>query len=291
MKAWTLDVAFLPAAEILLPSGALVFRRPTPPHWPNFPTMPHRIISDHPLGEDRRNGPGGFTLIELLVVIAVIAILAALIFPVVGMVRRKSDQTTSMNNLRRWGAALAASLVDNNNTMPWQGQPVTLDDEEAWYNRLAVYAGVQPFSAMKAGQFPRAGDKSIWINPAVPTSVNAIYDPYLFCYSMNAFLSTPTERTLSMSLVERPSATVFMADKNDDVTDCHPSYIKAYHGSGDITTDPNNAAHFLFCDGHVALVPRKDFDPDFGSQSMQDYPPDPNFTFAPYTGTGEPYDE
>ena len=250
--------------------------------------MPHCFIFPHPPRRNCRDGSGGFTLVELLVVIVVIAILAALIFPVAGIVRRKGQQTASMNNLRQWGAALAASLSDNNNFMPWPGQPVTRSDGDAWYNRLPAYVGAQPFSAMKAGQFPRAGQKSVWINPAVPPAVNADYNPYLFCYAMNAFLSTPTERTLSMSRVERPAATVFMADKNDDIADCHPSYIKAYYGSGDLTTDPNNAAHFLFCDGHVALVARKGFDPEFGSQSMQDNPPDSSFTFSPYTVTVDP---
>lgn len=246
--------------------------------------MPHCFAFRRPSLRDLHRGRRGFTLVELLVVIVVIAILAAVIIPVAGIVRRRGDQTTSMNNLRQWGAALAASLSDNNNVMPWPGQPIARTDTAAWYNRLPGYLGAKPFSVLTAGEFPRAGEKSIWINPAVPASVNAEYTPYLFCYAMNAFLSTPTERTLSMSRVERPSATVFMCDKNDDIADCHPSYIKAYHGTGDINSDPDNSAHFLFCDGHVALVARRDFDPEYGSQSMQDFPPDTSFTFAPYTG-------
>ncbi len=46
----------------------------------------------------------------------------------------------------------------------------------------------------------------------------------------------------------------------------------------------------IFCSatGHVALVARKDFDPEFGAQSMQDNPPDSSFTFSPYTVTVDP---
>ena len=252
--------------------------------------MTHRFFSNRPPRTARRNELGGFTLIELLVVISIIAVLAALIFPAFGMMRRKANQTTSMNNLHQWGVALASSLGEHNNFMPSPGQPVAPSDADAWYNRLPVYAGVKPFSAMGKDEFPRAGEKSIWINPSVPKSVNVKYRPFLFCYAMNAFLSTETEPALSMSVVERPSVTVFMADKNDGIADCHPSYIKAYYGSDNITKDPNNLAHFLFCDGHVALVARRDFDPDFGSQSMADSPPDPGFTFAPYAGTGEDWE-
>ena len=52
----------------------------------------------------------GFTLIELLVVIVIIAILAALVMPAFASVKRKGQQTASINNLRQWGAALAASF-------------------------------------------------------------------------------------------------------------------------------------------------------------------------------------
>lgn len=74
-------------------------------------------------GQDfrRKPSPGegrGFTLIELLVVIAVIAILAAILFPVFAQARDKARQAVCLSNLRQIGSALAMYLQDHDERLP-----------------------------------------------------------------------------------------------------------------------------------------------------------------------------
>ena len=56
----------------------------------------------------------GFTLIELLTVIAIIAILAAILIPVVGSVRRSAQAAKCTSNLRQIGSATFLYLNDHN---------------------------------------------------------------------------------------------------------------------------------------------------------------------------------
>jgi len=60
----------------------------------------------------------GFTLIELLVVVAIIAILAAILFPVFARVREKARQTSCMNNARQMIVAVQMAAQDANQKYP-----------------------------------------------------------------------------------------------------------------------------------------------------------------------------
>src|SRR5207244_1051810 len=80
----------------------------------------------------------GFTLIELLVVIAVIAILAAILFPVFAQARAKARQAACLSNLRQIGVALGMYVQDYDEHMPsacnWGRAWAWLGGQIGWQN-------------------------------------------------------------------------------------------------------------------------------------------------------------
>jgi len=59
-----------------------------------------------------------FTLVELLVVVAIIALLAAILFPVFEQAREKARSATCQTNLKNLGLAIQQYVQDNDDTMP-----------------------------------------------------------------------------------------------------------------------------------------------------------------------------
>ena len=60
----------------------------------------------------------GFTLIELLVVIAIIAILAAILFPIMTAAKARATSTKCLNNLKQLSTAIQQYCDDNSGVMP-----------------------------------------------------------------------------------------------------------------------------------------------------------------------------
>jgi prepilin-type N-terminal cleavage/methylation domain-containing protein len=60
----------------------------------------------------------GFTLIELLIVIAIIAILAAILFPVFAQARERARASSCLSNMKQMGLGLMQYTQDHDETMP-----------------------------------------------------------------------------------------------------------------------------------------------------------------------------
>ena len=92
---------------------------------------------------ERRTADGdrGFTLIELLVVIAIIAILAALLLPVLATAKEKARRTSCRNGLRQLGLALQLYGGDNRDRLP----PGIRDDGASH----TIWIGTNTFNGIK----------------------------------------------------------------------------------------------------------------------------------------------
>src|SRR5213075_34012 len=82
--------------------------------WPS-------VSSARPLHNDRRRRSprSAFTLVELLVVVGIIAVLIALLMPVLSTARRAAQKVACASNLRQIGAAVYSYLHDNRQILPY----------------------------------------------------------------------------------------------------------------------------------------------------------------------------
>jgi prepilin-type N-terminal cleavage/methylation domain-containing protein len=80
-----------------------------------------------------RQRTAAFTLIELLVVIAVMAVIAAILFPVFAQAREKARSVAYLSNLKQIGGAMAMYLQDYDERIP----PVC-SRGRGWYYKVSL---------------------------------------------------------------------------------------------------------------------------------------------------------
>ncbi len=120
----------------------------------------------------------GLTLVELLVVIGIVALLMAILLPVLGSARDAARATASLSNLRQWGIAnLAYMSEDRHGQFAWDGydslsqhimadptKPRVWQEDYWWGNALPPYVGQLPFK--KLGRVPLPPGNSIFADPS-----------------------------------------------------------------------------------------------------------------------------
>ena len=89
----------------------------------------------------------GFTLIELLVVIAVIALLAAILFPVFARARENARRSSCQSNLKQMGIGVMQYVQDYDEYYPYGQRPKETSDPNApWVNSIYFWPNmIQPY--------------------------------------------------------------------------------------------------------------------------------------------------
>ena len=112
----------------------------------------------------------GFTLVELLVVIAVIAILMALVFPVLARAKARAHRAACLSNLRQIAIGFDLALSDNENRFPDRRDLKTALGYQPW----ATWPPSDPRGGWAAAalqlQLPA---RRVWMCPALESSTLA----------------------------------------------------------------------------------------------------------------------
>lgn len=198
-------------------------------------------------GSSRGNG---FTLIELLVVIAIIAILAAILFPVLTAAKESAKKTKCSSNLRQMGTAVQLYLDNNNGKFP----PDSHSDNIHLITKLQPYSNSQllyrcPSDISKNFEKPLPGYR---------TRRRSSYGSNFYMAPLApGEAADGTHGFTDASAFGQPSRTIYIAEMkmNSTADHFHPAYWTAgtrepdYDGMG--MTIHGDKANYLFLDGHV----------------------------------------
>ena len=192
------------------------------------------------------NGRRAFTLVELLTVVAVIAILAAILIPLVGSVRDRANSSKSVSNLRQIGVIVQTYANENNGRYPqcqWWG-----DGSTNWYNFVHNELRGVNLEFHNRAKTPLE-DTILWSPLEDYTNVST-HHAYGFNWVMTKMGSLDKENEWVgpqgplMVNFDTPNQTVMVMD-----ADTHNGILG--WGDGVAYRNPGHTANMVFFDGHV----------------------------------------
>jgi type II secretory pathway pseudopilin PulG len=157
--------------------------------------------------------------------VGILALLAALLLPVLARSKDRARMVQCMGNLRQWGLTYRMYADDYNDFLPRRGQGVQtlalITRPDDWFNALPPYLSQPSFQqAVAANQQPKAREKSVFICPDATDPGGA----YFLCYGMNMNLS-PWNLVLptKYSHVADPLHVVALAESPGPYSSTYPS--------------------------------------------------------------------
>lgn len=197
-----------------------------------------------------------FTLIELLTVIAIIAILAAILIPTLGNMRRSAQNTTCINNLRVLFQGIAIFTADQGSIPRASGETQavgnTLKQGRTWRAAL-IGSGAIP-EARSASTNPNDWRSEQFEIFTCRSHMNHYADQ--FAYASEARVSTYTMNNIATSYhfpkfayFTRPDRTMLISD--GALPQADGSFNHGTQGGAPDMNAHRGRANMAFADGHV----------------------------------------
>lgn len=210
-----------------------------------------------------------FTMIELLVVVGILAMLAAILFPVFAQSKTAAKKTECVSNVRQLSAAMLMYVDDHNGDYPMRVDGTDNKDVDQWIDMIFPYvrAGrdgkTSPLS--KCSEFVPApgladgyGRKKItgWgygmnghlHNAGMPVSEGTVSDPSLIALLGDSTLG---------DFYARPRRRARIAFANSQTLSPYelPCEIaRTRHGKGSAALPTHGGSTICFVDGHVRFL-------------------------------------
>src|SRR5688500_6053815 len=150
------------------------------------------------------NKKSGFTLIEFLVVIAIIAILAALLFPVFARARENGRRASCQSNQKQILLGLAAYTKDYDDRMP---PAFGGTNDMVWAGRLDSYV-----KSTQLYRCPRDSKTAAIAYGRGPNNSTDFHTRYIANVRLMGWQIGDNDFTVSLAQMPRPASTVYLCD-------------------------------------------------------------------------------